>query len=60
MLCHFLLINFNGFGKLSATNKEGPMANMSAGKQGAMKHNSGNMSDNKKKGAEAGRKNSRH
>ncbi len=33
---------------------------MSVGKQGAMMHNSGNVSDNKKKGAEAGRKASRH
>lgn len=31
---------------------------MSAGKAGAMKHNSGNVSDNKKKGAEAGHKGS--
>ncbi len=36
------------------------MANLSAGKAGALKHNSGNMTDNRKKGAEAGRKNSRH
>lgn len=36
------------------------MAQMSVGKQGAMMHNSGNVSDNKKKGAEAGRKASRH
>jgi hypothetical protein len=34
------------------------MSQLSAGKQGAMKHNSGNMSDNKKKGAEAGHKSS--
>jgi len=35
------------------------MSNLSVGKQGAMKHNSGNMSDNKKKGTEAGHKGSR-
>ena len=40
--------------------KEGHMAELSAGKAGAMKHNSGNMSDNKKKGVEAGHKKSHH
>ena len=35
------------------------MAQMSAGKAGAMKHNSGNVTDNRKKGAEAGRKGGR-
>jgi hypothetical protein len=34
------------------------MAQMSVGKQGAMKHNSGNVADNKKKGTEAGHKKS--
>lgn len=36
------------------------MSNLSVGKAGALKHNSGNMSDNKKKGVESGRKKSRH
>ncbi len=36
------------------------MANLSVGKLGALKHNTGNISDNKKKGVEAGRKKSRH
>ena len=35
------------------------MSTMSAGKAGMMKHNSGNVSDNRKKGAEAGRKGGR-
>lgn len=42
------------------TIKEVRMANLSVGKQGAMKHNAGNVTDNKKKGVEAGRKKSRH
>lgn len=36
------------------------MANLSVGKAGALKHNSGNLSDNRKKGVEAGHKTSRH
>ncbi len=36
------------------------MSQMSVGKQGAMKHNSGNVADNKKKSADAGHKKSRH
>jgi hypothetical protein len=36
------------------------MSQLSAGKKGALLHNSGNISDNKKKHAEAGRKKSRH
>ncbi len=36
------------------------MAKLSVGKQGALMHNSGNMSDNKKRSADAGRKGSRH
>lgn len=36
------------------------MAKLSVGKQGALKHNSGNLADNRKKGRDAGRKTSRH
>jgi hypothetical protein len=35
------------------------MSQMSAGKAGAMKHNSGNVTDNHKKGKDAGRKGAR-
>jgi hypothetical protein len=38
--------------------KENNMAKMSAGKTGALKHNSGNLADNRKKGTEAGHKGS--
>jgi hypothetical protein len=36
------------------------MAKLSAGKAGALKHNSGNIADNRKKGTEAGHKKSHH
>jgi hypothetical protein len=36
------------------------MSKLSVGKLGALKHNSGNISDNKKKGVESGRKKSHH
>ena len=36
------------------------MSRLSVGKAGAMRHNTGNVSDNKKKDIEAGHKNSRH
>jgi len=32
------------------------MSQLSVGKQGALKHNSGNLTDNRKKGVEAGHK----
>lgn len=35
------------------------MSQHSAGKEGAMKHNSGNVTDNRKKGDEAGHKGKR-
>lgn len=57
----FLAANSN-FGPytVSAGKRRKSMANLSVGKAGALKHNSGNLSDNRKKGVEAGRKASRH
>ncbi len=36
------------------------MSKLSVGKAGALKHNSGNLTDNRKRKADAGRKTSRH